>query len=49
MNLFHRWTARIATLQAIVHSACYTWIMKDTLAESFKELYWATGVFVSRT
>lgn len=46
MNLFHRWTARVATLQAIAHSAAYTWISRAELAESFKELYWATGVFV---
>jgi NAD(P)H-flavin reductase len=48
-SLFHRWVARVATLQAIVHSAAYTWLEKDELAASFKERYWATGVFATVT
>lgn len=43
-NVFHRWVARVATLQAIAHSAAYTWLTRTSLAESFKELYWVTGV-----
>ncbi|WWD05749.1 hypothetical protein V865_003832 [Kwoniella europaea PYCC6329] len=37
LNLFHRWVARIAILQAIVHSAGY-------IAEEMKQRYWWTGV-----
>lgn len=46
-SLFHRWVARIATVQAIVHSAAYTWLEREYLAASFKERYWSTGVFAT--
>jgi hypothetical protein len=26
-NNFHRWVARVATLQAVVHSVAYTWLI----------------------
>ncbi|WWC60289.1 uncharacterized protein I303_102858 [Kwoniella dejecticola CBS 10117] len=44
LNLFHRWVARIAVLQAIVHSAGYTWLERGYIAEEMKERYWWTGV-----
>ncbi|WVQ64893.1 uncharacterized protein L199_003062 [Kwoniella botswanensis] len=44
LNLFHRWVARIAVLQAIVHSAGYTWLERGYIAEVMKERYWWTGV-----
>lgn len=43
----HRWVARVATLQAIVHSIAYTWLEKGYIAEEWKELYWRTGVFAT--
>ena len=41
-NRFHRWVARVATLQAILHSVAYTVFTycEQALAESFKEQYW---------
>lgn len=44
-NRFHRWVARVATLEAIVHSVCYTveTYMSGGYAEyslSWKERYW---------
>ncbi|KAI0833567.1 putative ferric-chelate reductase [Trametes gibbosa] len=47
MNLFHRWVARVATIQAIIHSAAYTWIVRENIAEDWAELYWRTGVFAT--
>lgn len=47
LNMFHRWIARVATFHAIAHSAAYTWLEREELADSFKEKYWACGVFVS--
>ncbi|TYJ53272.1 hypothetical protein B9479_006086 [Cryptococcus floricola] len=49
MNLFHRWVARVCTLQAIAHSAAWTWEERATLAREFKDMYWATGVFATVT
>ncbi|KAL1405332.1 hypothetical protein Q8F55_008961 [Vanrija albida] len=51
-NLFHRWVARVATIQAIIHSAAYTWFeiqQEGTMADMFAEQYWATGVFATVT
>ncbi|KAL2402655.1 Ferric/cupric reductase transmembrane component B [Exophiala dermatitidis] len=44
-NIFHRHVARIATLQAIVHSIAYTAMEANfhQLAESWKEKYWYMG------
>ncbi|WRT65682.1 uncharacterized protein IL334_002627 [Kwoniella shivajii] len=47
LNLFHRWVARIAVLQAIVHSAGYTYLERDILAEEFAQRYWWTGVIAT--
>ncbi|KAH9847648.1 putative ferric-chelate reductase [Lenzites betulinus] len=47
MNLFHRWVARVATIQAIIHSAAYTWQVSGDMAENWAELYWRTGVFAT--
>ncbi|WVQ93403.1 hypothetical protein IAU59_000473 [Kwoniella sp. CBS 9459] len=44
LNLLHRWVSRVTVAQAIIHSAAYTWLERDYLAESFKERYWVTGV-----
>lgn len=38
---------RIATLQAIVHSAAYTWLEGDRLAAAFAQRTWATGTFAT--
>ncbi|EXJ84251.1 hypothetical protein A1O3_04918 [Capronia epimyces CBS 606.96] len=44
-NIFHRHVARIATVQAIVHSIAYTALEADydQLAESRREKYWYMG------
>ncbi|WWC68648.1 uncharacterized protein I206_102579 [Kwoniella pini CBS 10737] len=47
LNLFHRWVARIAVLQAIVHSAGYTWLERDIIATEMKERYWWTGIIAT--
>ena len=47
MNLYHRWVARIATLQAIVHSAAYTWLERGYLKTSWAARYWRVGVFAT--
>ncbi|ORY28146.1 ferric reductase like transmembrane component-domain-containing protein [Naematelia encephala] len=46
-NLFHRWVARMTVVEAIIHSAAWTWIEREYLAEEFAEQYWATGVFAT--
>ncbi|BEJ13004.1 hypothetical protein CspHIS471_0301780 [Cutaneotrichosporon sp. HIS471] len=43
-TLWHRWVARVATLQAIVHSVAYTWLEKDKLVERLAGDPWRTGV-----
>ncbi|KAG5648723.1 hypothetical protein DXG03_000070 [Asterophora parasitica] len=51
-NTFHRWVSIVATVQAILHSAAYSWFevaLGSTLAENFEEMYWATGVFATVT
>jgi hypothetical protein len=47
LNLFHRWIARIAVVQAIVHSLAYGWLKWNDFAEMMRENYWKTGVYVS--
>ncbi|GMK57797.1 hypothetical protein CspeluHIS016_0406310 [Cutaneotrichosporon spelunceum] len=42
-TLWHRWVARIATLQAIAHSIAYTWLEGDRLAQRWAENPWRTG------
>ncbi|KAG5645748.1 hypothetical protein DXG03_005285 [Asterophora parasitica] len=51
-NIFHRWVSTVATTQAIVHSAAYTWYVVATgtgVAANFADMYWATGVFATVT
>ncbi|OAA38921.1 ferric-chelate reductase [Beauveria brongniartii RCEF 3172] len=49
-NSFHRWTARIATIQAIVHSLGYSIIVhrqggwQDLYAQLLEYAYWQAGV-----
>ncbi|CAK9782632.1 hypothetical protein CC85DRAFT_326861 [Cutaneotrichosporon oleaginosum] len=43
-TLWHRWVARVATLQAIVHSVAYTWLEGERLAARWTEDPWRTGV-----
>ncbi|WWC71775.1 uncharacterized protein I206_105734 [Kwoniella pini CBS 10737] len=46
INLWHRWVARMAVLQALIHGVAYTIIKKDSLYERFfHRMYWATGIF----
>jgi predicted ferric reductase len=53
-NRFHRWIARIATVQAIIHSIGYTvysfYYMPDgsNYRESWTEEYWYCGGIVSQ-
>nr|XP_031857867.1 uncharacterized protein CI109_006739 [Kwoniella shandongensis]KAA5524939.1 hypothetical protein CI109_006739 [Kwoniella shandongensis] len=47
MNKFHRWVAFVATMQAIAHSAAYTWIEREILAEEAAEQYWWTGIIAT--
>ncbi|EIW72616.1 hypothetical protein TREMEDRAFT_12876, partial [Tremella mesenterica DSM 1558] len=47
MNLFHRWVARMATVQALVHSAAWTWLYVSfygNYAAQYKDLWWTAGV-----
>ena len=51
-NAFHRWTARLVTLQAVVHSIGYTCVEywyggAAELALDYKERYFWCGVIVS--
>ncbi|KAL1405731.1 hypothetical protein Q8F55_007401 [Vanrija albida] len=48
-NIFHRWAARVAIVQAIVHSAAYTWLelRHEKYSEFWAEEYWRMGVFAT--
>ncbi|KAM0743515.1 hypothetical protein ACQRIT_001774 [Beauveria bassiana] len=52
-NSFHRWTARIATIQAIVHSLGYSIIVHrqggwhDLYAQCLEYAYWQAGVLAT--
>jgi predicted ferric reductase len=46
-NLMHRWVARVAVVQAIVHSIGYTWIERDYYATEWADLYWRCGIFAT--
>ncbi|KAK8147512.1 hypothetical protein G3M48_001521 [Beauveria asiatica] len=52
-NSFHRWTARIATIQAIVHSLGYSIIVHrqgswhDLYAQFLEYAYWQAGVLAT--
>lgn len=47
-NIFHRHVARIATIQAIIHSICYSALEANYgyFAESWTEQYWYMGGLV---
>ncbi|WRT68183.1 uncharacterized protein IL334_005158 [Kwoniella shivajii] len=46
LNLWHRWIARLAVLQAFIHGVMYTIMKRDDLYERFfHRMYWATGIF----
>ncbi|KEF58795.1 uncharacterized protein A1O9_03638 [Exophiala aquamarina CBS 119918] len=44
-NIFHRHVARIATIQAVIHSVCYSALEANygAFAESWTEQYWYMG------
>ncbi|KAF9691779.1 hypothetical protein EKO04_010513 [Ascochyta lentis] len=44
-NAFHRWAARVATLQAVVHSVGYTWMILDSGGWSDFLKYWTKHYF----
>ncbi|TXT08893.1 hypothetical protein VHUM_03021 [Vanrija humicola] len=47
-NIFHRWAARVAVVQSIIHSAAYTWLEREEpYSELWAEQYWRTGVFAT--
>lgn len=51
-NSFHRWVARVSTVQAIVHSVGYTALVLDQGGWEYyvmywHQLYWWTGELVS--
>ncbi|OAA58254.1 ferric-chelate reductase [Cordyceps fumosorosea ARSEF 2679] len=51
-NSFHRWTARVATVQAIVHSVGYTVLLLrqgswNALYTEYLEPYWLAGVLAT--
>ena len=47
LNVFHRWAARVFTVQAIVHSIAHTVLSKNRLALSWDHLFWRAGVFAT--
>ncbi|KLT39287.1 hypothetical protein CC85DRAFT_288728 [Cutaneotrichosporon oleaginosum] len=44
LNLFHRWTARVAVVQAFVHSCAYIWLRWGAFWAFMPERYWWSGV-----
>lgn len=45
LNLFHRWTARVATMQALVHSMAYAYLQWGKFWPMMRERYWWSGVY----
>nr|XP_019044447.1 hypothetical protein I302_06358 [Kwoniella bestiolae CBS 10118]OCF23377.1 hypothetical protein I302_06358 [Kwoniella bestiolae CBS 10118] len=46
VNLWHRYIARLAVIQAFIHGVVYSIDKRDSLAERFfHRMYWGTGVF----
>lgn len=45
LNLFHRWTARVAVVQALVHSAGYVYLRWGKFWLTMPERYWWSGVY----
>ncbi|KFY04042.1 hypothetical protein V490_00012 [Pseudogymnoascus sp. VKM F-3557] len=46
-NIFHRHIARIATIQAIVHSVAYSILQANSFKESWTQEYWFMGGMAS--
>ncbi|KAH7065982.1 ferric-chelate reductase [Paraphoma chrysanthemicola] len=44
-NAFHRWLARVATLQAVIHSIGYTWMILESGGWSHFLKYWTKHYF----
>lgn len=42
-NVYHKWTSRVMMIYAIIHSAIWTWMCRDTLAREAAEFYWVLG------
>lgn len=47
LNLFHRWAARIFTLQAITHSIAYTYLSRNRLDVMWEKMFWRAGIFAT--
>ncbi|WOO85440.1 Ferric/cupric reductase transmembrane component B [Vanrija pseudolonga] len=50
LNLFHRWVARVATLQAVIHSLAYLYLGLErgqSLQSLWSRQYWAMGVIAT--
>ncbi|KAL1405595.1 hypothetical protein Q8F55_009234 [Vanrija albida] len=50
LNLFHRWVARVATLQAVIHSVAYLVLglqRGQTLRALWSQQYWMMGVLAT--
>lgn len=45
LNLFHRWTARVATVQALIHSVAYVWLKWGEFWVTMRQPYWWSGVY----
>ncbi|EJT45042.1 ferric-chelate reductase [Trichosporon asahii var. asahii CBS 2479] len=45
LNLFHRWTARVAVVQGLVHSAGYAYLKWGKFWPMMRERYWWSGVY----
>jgi hypothetical protein len=45
LQVFHRWAARITALQALVHSAVFIYMMRQTWDIMWGKMFWRTGFF----
>lgn len=45
LNLFHRWTARVAVVQGLVHSIGYAYLKWGKFWPMMRERYWWSGVY----
>lgn len=45
LNLFHRWTARVAVAQSLVHSIGFTYLKYGKFWSKMKQRYWWSGVY----
>lgn len=46
-NIWHRWIARIATIEVLIHWAAYSVDVAEYLAEEWQMWYWIAGVIAS--